>query len=904
MSVSRGVRLVEWGTAWLCGLAVMIYPAAFRRDYRDEVLSVFRRRLRRAGLRRGWSGALGFGLRGIADTVFSALRMRLHTPLEWQRSHRGARNTNRGRVGAAIWHDVRYALRTAVRRPALPATVVVTMALSIGATTAVFSVIDGVLLSPLPFPDPDRIVRLVGLNARSGAEIDAVNLEDVRDWRDQTEAFVAVAAYASTGRTLAGDGDPERVSGLMVSEGYFDTFGLVPAAGRFFVDDEHQFGSHPVVVLSAGLWQRRFGGDPGVVGTAIHLNDMPLTVIGVAPATGFDFPSSATQFWTPLLIDPTSWQFGRGPSWLSAVGRLRAGVPIDEAQSAVDVVVRRLAEAYPATNDGRGVRIRTLHDSVVGPAKPLLTLLVGTVAFVLLIGCVSVANLLLARAGERRREFAVRTALGAARSRLAGQVLTEGLVLALISGAVGTLIAHWGVDLLVSLSGGAIPRQGELGIDGRVLGFTLLVAVGTGMIFALAPALHAARSESTSDMQDAKDRSGVGLGIQGLRNALVMTQTALSVVLLIGAALLLQSLLRLSRVDPGYDPGGAVSFTVSPPSARYPTPEHVKGFYRDVLGRIAALPGVTAASVGDRVPLAGGSWFDSFRIEGSLSSAEDPVARIRVIAPGYFRALGVPVKRGRPFTQRDDLTGPSVAVVNASAAQRYFDGEDPIGRRVEFFGEVWQVVGVVGDVRHVGPDTPARPALYLPWPQSERIGSFWRQGRVVVRTAADPKAVVGLLRQAVRDVDPAIALGGLGTLQSDLSASLSQPRFRAALIGIFSVLALMLSVIGIYSVIAYTVSRRTREIGIRIALGSRIHMVEWLVVRRGLAMSLAAVTVGTMGALGLTRFLSSFLFEVTTMDPWTFVAVPIVLVGVAVAASYLPARRAGRIDPLAALRSD
>jgi putative ABC transport system permease protein len=628
---------------------------------------------------------------------------------------------------------------------------------------------------------------------------------------------------------------------------------------------------------------------------------VPFTIIGVAPSTGFDFPSSATQFWTPLRINPTSWQFGRAPRWLSGVGRLRRGMGVPDAQAAVDVVVGRLAEAYPETNEGRAVRIRTLQDAVVGPSKPLLTMLVGTVAFVLLMGCVSVANLLLARGGERRREFAVRMALGASKRRLAGQVLAEGLVLTVAAGGAGMLIAHWGVGLLLRVSGGAIPRQSEIGIDARVLGFTLLIALGTGLFFALAPAARAARIESTSGMQDVK---GGDTPVLGLRNALVMTQTALSVVLLIGAALLLQSLARLSRVDTGYDPSGAVSFTVSPPVARYPTAEHVKGFYRDLLERIGGLPEVTVASVGDRVPLAGGSWFDSFRIEGSASSAQDPAARIRVIAPDYFQALGVPVQRGRAFSERDDLAGPSVAMLNASAVRQYFDGGDPVGRRIEFFGEVWQVVGVVGDVRHAGPGMPARPALYLPWPQSERIEAFWRQGRVVVRTAGDPNAVVPLLRQVVRDVDPAIALGGLGTLQSTLSASLSPPRFRAALIGLFAVLALILSVVGIYSVIAYTVSRRTRELGIRIALGSRVQSVEWLVVRRGLALAVGAVFVGTAVALGMTRFLSSFLFEVTATDPWTFVGVPTLLLGVAVAASYLPARRAGRIDPLTALKSD
>lgn len=899
MTVSGGVRLAEWLAVVLCRMAVLLYPAAFRRAYRDEVEAVLRNGLRRAGLERGWPGALGYGLQSVADTLLSAVRMRVRPPHGV--SGRVLPPKRRGAFAEGVWHDVRYALRAAVRRPALPAAVIVTMALSIGATSAVYSVIAGVLLTPLPFPAPDRIVRLVGLNARTGAEIDAINFEDAEDWRNQTRVFSALASYASVTRTLAGDGDPERVSGVMVSQGYFDVFGLVPAAGRFFREDEHSFGSAPVVVLSAGMWQRRFGSDPAVVGTAIHLNDVPFTVIGVAPATGFDFPSSATQFWTPLLIDPTSWQYGRGPRWLSAVGRLRAGVDVPDAQAAVDVVVERLAEAYPETNLGRGVRIRTLQEAVVGPAKPLLGLLVGAVAFVLLMGSVSVANLLLARGGERRREFAVRMALGASSSRLTGQVLTEGLVVALMAGGAGVLIAQWGVGLLVAVSGGAIPRQSDIGIDARVLAFTILVSLATGIVFSLAPAARAARVGSGGGLQDVKED---GSGVLGLRHVLVMTQMALSVVLLIGAALLLQSLVRLSRVDAGYDPSGAVSFSVSPPVARYPTPEHVKRFYGDLLERIAVQPEVTVASVGDRVPLAGGSWVDSFRVEGFPTSTQDPMATIRVIGPDYFRALGVPLRRGRAFSARDDLAAPSVAMVNAAAARRYFDGGDPTRHRIEFFGEVWQVVGVVGDVRHGGPDTPARPAVYLPWLQSERIDSFWRQGQVIVRTAGDPTGVVATLRQVVRDVDPAIAVGDLGTLQAALSASLSPPRFRAVLIGLFAVLALMLSVVGVYSVIAYTVSRRTRELGIRIALGSRAQSVEWLVVRTGVAISLGAVLLGTLGAVGMTRFLSSFLFEITATDPWTFVAAPTFLLGVAVAASYLPARRAGRIDPLAALKSD
>lgn len=869
----------------------ILYPGDFRRRFGNDMTAAASQRAERERRQGRWNEAACW-LRTMLDILPSALRAR-------RPPSRRIEVNPRLPLGDVL-RDARYAMRTFVRKPAVPLAVVLTLSVGIGATTAMFSVIDTVLLRPLPYPAPDQLVRLVGRHRVQGSDINAVNLEDLRDWVRRSGVLSAATAYGSVNLTLTGEGTPERVYGGVVSQGYFRVLGVSPALGRPFAAGEFEFGGPRALVLTHDYWASRFGGDRTVLGRTLRLNDTPYQVVGVLPPNHTLIPSNDWRFVTPLVIDPASWQAGRGPTWLSALGRLEPGVSVQLAQHSLDLVVRDIGEEFPQVA-WRGVRVAPLKETVIGPARSMLRLLVLAVVFVLLIGCSSVANLLLARASNRRRAFAVRASMGAGRARLARQVLTESLVLAGIGGVIGVLLAHLGLDTVLGLSGGSIPRATEIGIDGRVLLFSALVSVAVGIGFGLAPALRVARVDLAAEMKEGGHGAGAGAAVQRVRSVLVTVQLAFSVVLLVSAGLLVKSLWRLSAVDPGFDPTGVITFSVTLPSARYGNDTLVNRFYQQLAARFSALPGVVAVGAADGLPPAGSSWFSSFTIGGVRPprEGEDPSTEIRRVTPGFFSAMGVPVRTGRSFDPTDRAGAPPVAVVNEASVTRYFDGQPPLGRRIGFDGRAFEIVGVVGDVRQSGIDTAPTPAIYFARDQLP-----FSSGYGVVRLSGDPWTLVPTLRDELRRIDPDIPLASVATLEERLGRSLVQPKFRAALLASFAGIALTLALLGIYSVVAFAVSQRTREIGIRIALGSDRNAVRWLILRQGLFVAGLALSLGIAGALAVAHLLESFLFGVRARDPATLAAVALLLLAVAVLASILPARAATRIDPMAALRSE
>lgn len=880
------------GAPWLYRLVVATCPKDFRRLYAADMIDLFEHRLaleRSRGLWRAWR----FVCRSLFDTAAVALRLR-HGPA--RRSKTPASGRGDGRI-IGILQDSRFAVRSWLRKPSVPLAVVVTLSLSIGAATAMFSVLNSVLLAPLPYPQPDRLVRLIGFDRTRGVEINAVNLEDVRDWANVPE-LESAAAYATQSQTLSGLGDPERIRVARVSEGFFRVLAVDPGAGRFLAPEEFVLGAERALVVSYGFWQRYFGGEPDVLGQRIRLDDVVHTVVGVMPPSRFQIPSNATDAWAALLIPPDSWQYGRGPSWLSAVARRTGSAGISEAQASLDVVAERLGEAYPETNEWRGVRVRSLRDAVVGSSRPMLFVLSGAVGVILLVGCASAANLLLARAGERRREFAVRAAIGAGSGRLTRQLLTEGVLLSTVAGGIGVILAYWSVGAIVAAGGNAIPRQGEISIDWRVLVFSGVVTIATGVLFALVPAVRVSRIDLARDIQDTANAAGASPGLQRLRSVLVVGEMTLSVVLLIGGALLAQSLWRLGRADLGFDASRVTSFDVSLPTARYGEFASVERFFDDLTEELSSLPGVARVAAVDRAPLASGTWTDGFAIGvREPRPGEDATADFRRVTDGYFETLGIPLQAGRAIRRTDRAESPPVVVVNRALVDRYFDGQDPIGNVVTTFGATREIVGVVGTVRHRALERDGMPTMYFPWRQME-----WQAATVLLQAGLGSAPGAAAIRERVRGIDPQLPIGRLTTMTDRVSGELALPRFRTGVVGGLSSLALLLSLFGVYSVVSYSVMLRSREIGIRVALGSGRGAVSWLVARQGLVLAGLAAVLGMGVAFGLSQVLDAFLYGVARSDLRTFVAVPIVVLGIGFLASLVPAIQASRADPVSALR--
>jgi putative ABC transport system permease protein len=796
--------------------------------------------------------------------------------------------------------DVRFALRMMRKSPGVTAVAVVTMALGIGATTAIFSVLNAVLLEPLPYPAAERLVAISEARVTRPGVQSSISVPDYLDWRAQATSFDGLAAYYSMSVVRTDGAEPEHLAAGSVSANFFETLGVVPAAGRGFLPNEEALGEHRVALLGYDYWRRAFGADPEAVGRSILLEGERFEIVGILPA-GFHMPllDAEPAVWVPLGYGPDDLQ--RGAHFMRAIGRLAPGVDAVQADADLDAVAARLAELYPDENAGHSASLTPLREQIVGDVRTPLLVLLGAVALVLAIACANVANLLLARASTRHQEVAVRMALGAARWRVIRQLLLESLAIAIAGGAAGLLLATWSVDALVALYPQGLPRTAPIGIDLGVLAFAAAISVATGLIFGIVPALQA------SDVALHEALKSGGRGSTAARNrtsaAFVVVQVALSLVLLVGSGLLLRSLYLLSSVDPGFDPDGVLTARVSLPDSTYEDSARQVEFAYELAARLRQSPGVEAAGVGYPIPFSQSNLSLSyFRPEQPpVDAAATTSANWRPVTPGYFQALRMPLLRGRDIADSDGAEAQPVMVVNETLARRCFGDEDPIGRRltIGYNDLTLEIVGIVGDVRSSTLEREPAPEMFTPFAQTP-LSSV----AVFARTSGDPGSLAPQVRATVRALDRNLAVYDVQTMAARLSTSLDRQRFSAALLGLFAAVALVLSAVGIYGVMSYTIEKRTREIGVLMALGAQQRDVLRLVVGRGMALALAGVGAGVLGAIVLSRALSGMLYGVSETDPLAFAATTLVLAAVAFVACYIPARRAARIDPAVALRSE
>jgi putative ABC transport system permease protein len=805
--------------------------------------------------------------------------------------------------------DLRYSARILIKNPGFTFIAVITLSLGIGANTAIFSVVNAVLLRPLPYYSPDRLMRVWGKNASQGSQPLTASLPDYLDWRDQNQVFEQIAAFSfvgGSGNLLGGD-QPERVTGLRVSANLFPLLGVKAALGRTFLLEDERASAEPVIILSHRLWATRFGSDPGIIGHTVTLSDRIFTVVGVMPA-GFQHPGiggPTTDVWRPLTQDAN--QMRREARHLQVLARLKPGIGLRQAQETMTVLARNLEQQYPNTNAGYAVSLVSLHETVTGEIRPALGLLLGAVAFVLLIACANVANLLLSRAAAREKEIAVRLALGAGRFRLIRQLLTESMLLSLLSGGAGLLIAIWGVDLLVALSAGNLPRAGQIAIDTQVLAFTIAISILTGLLFGLAPAFQASRLNPQESLKASGSTNAAVLRRFRLRYVLVISEVALALMLLVGAGLLIKSFLLLHRVDPGLEPDHALTMRVALPAAKYPKGERMVAFYRELVQRVEALPGVKSAGVVSWLPTSGQHITTRFAIEGrpATPSGEELSSDYRVISPGYFRAAGATLHKGRELSEGDNGQAQVVVVINEAMANRFWPGEDPLGKRMRVGIEQpvsCEVVGVIKEIKEFGPAAPPIPVIYGSYLQRPWIDMETRE--LVVRTATDPLNLVAAVRSAVWTLDKDVPVYNMSPMNELLAGATAKPRFSIILLGLFAAVALVLAISGLYAVIAYSVAQRAREIGIRVALGAQARDVLKLIVRQAMVLLLIGIAIGLAGAFALTRVMRTLLFEVKVTDPLTYVSIPLLLVVVALLACWIPARRATKVDPLIVLRHE
>jgi putative ABC transport system permease protein len=800
-----------------------------------------------------------------------------------------------------LWQDIRYGARMLLKQPSFTVVAVMTLALGIGANSAIFSVVNAVLLRPLALSEPDQLVNLYETLPQGGGALGSVSTPNLFDWREQNDVLTGIAAFTHADFSLQGTDSPQRIVGASVSANFFNLLGVAPLMGRGFVEGEDQPGNNHVVVITEQLWRRNFGADPQIVGKDIALNGENFTVVGVM-SSGFRFPSrriGAADAWVPLVFSQSQLA-NRGSHWLGTFGRLKPGVSFEQAQEQMSTIGSRLEQQYPNQQLGRNIKLASMHEDAIRAVRPALLILLGAVGFVLLIACTNVANLLLARAAGRRREIAIRTALGAGRGRLVRQFLTESMLLSTLGGVAGLIIARWGVDGLVALATGILPRSGEVALDGRVILFTLGITALTGLIFGLAPAIQVSRADVQSALKEGGN-AGNSPQRNWLRGALVVAEVSSSLVLLIGAGLLINSFMRLQQVDSGLRPENVLTCKITLPSGKYPTPDSMSNFYKQLFDRISSLPGVQSAGGTNMLPIQQYGNNGEITIEGQPPdpSGHGPLVEYRFATPDYFRAQGIPLLAGRFFTEQDQQNTEAVLIVNQTFARQLLPNEDPLGKRILNFGPNGaKIIGVVGDVKQSGLTNPVRPELFMPYTQ----GLWDHTMTVVARTTSDPVKLTALIREAVQEVDPNQPIYGVQTMEDVISASLSNQRLNMMLLGIFASVALILALIGIYSVMSYTVTQSTREIGIRMALGAQARDVLKLVVGHGLALTLIGVLLGVVAAFALTRLMSSLLFGVTATDPLTFIIVPAILILVAIVSCYVPARRATKVDPMIALR--
>jgi putative ABC transport system permease protein len=797
--------------------------------------------------------------------------------------------------------DTAYAWRVFRKQPGFTLIVVLTLALGIGANTAIFSVINAVMLRQLPFPNADHLVRLNESNPERGWPTFSVSHPNFLDWRAHNQTFEALAATIGENFNLRAGGEIEVVQGAAITADFLPVLGVTPALGRNFLPEEDRPGGNTrVALINHGFWQRRFGGDRAIVGKTLTISDNAYTIVGVLPES-FNW-SVRNELFTPLAPDPAS---NRGNHNLLVIGRLKPGVTWEQARADLNTIARQLAQQYPESNKGWSVTGQKFYDWIVPEQnRRALFVFAGAVMFVLLIACSNVANLLLARAAARQKELAIRLALGAGRGRIIRQLLSESLLLALVAGGLGLLVARWTVEALKTMNPATLPRLNELSIDGRVLAFSLLISLTTGVLFGLFPALQASRPDLIETLKDGGRSGGGSGGRQRVRGALVIAEVALSVALLIGAGLLLRSFAKLQNVELGFEPANLLTLRINLPRDRYQAHQECWAFYTRLLRETKALPGVQDAALTSSVPLSGlGNTGGAVQIPGRAAATDgQPSAAWRIVSPGYLRMLGIPL-RGRDFDERDGPESQPVTIISEEMARRYWPGEDPLGKPVtlrSLGNRTYTIIGVAGDVRSLGPDTEPGPTAYV----STAVMARAIQSRLVVRTRTEPAAQTAAVRGVLRSIDANVPVIDTQTVEQLLYASLGSRRFNMFLLGSFAVVALLLASIGLFGVMAYLVSQQTHEIGIRLALGARQRDVFRLVIGRGMLLAAMGAAVGLVAAFGLARYLETLLFQIKPHDGLAFTAAPALLLGVALLACYLPARRATKVDPVVALRHE
>ena len=795
-----------------------------------------------------------------------------------------------------LLQDIRFGARMLRRSPGFTAVAIIALALGIGGNTAIFSVVNAVLLRPLPYFEPDRIMRVFATAPERGLDRTSSSFHRATAIAEQSQFFEQAGSYTADTANLTGIDEPRQLTAIRMSAGVLEVLKARPAAGRNFLADEDKPGGALVVILSHNLWEKQFGSVPDILGKSITIDGGSYTVVGVM-GSEFNFPTRDVDVWLPRVFEPSFLNrdaVERGAGYLNIIGRLKPGAAKEQAQSEMESIAA--SHKIPENPDaGFGVAVVPMPEAATQGVRPTLFILLGAVGFVLLIACANVANLLLAKAAGRQKEIAVRAALGATRYRLMRQFLTESVLLALMAGALGVLLASWGVDVLVSAATGNIPRAAEISVDGSVLGFTGLIALLTGVIFGLAPAIQLSKADLNDALKDTGRGSTGGLRRARTRSALVIAEVALSVILLIGAGLLLKSFVLLQKVDSGFAPDHLLVANISLPTSRYAEPGQRSTFYSRLCQELAAVPGVVSAGITQSLPLSGSDARSPIAIDGRPVPpfAERPIVSLNIVSPEYFQTMGIPLLQGRTFTEQDNATAPVTVIVNQSFARRFFPDENPVGKRV-LMGlaqpQAREIIGVVGDVRQLGLDTAPAESFFLSSNQRPQLAMS-----VVVRTEGPPLSVSSAVRARVLTIDKDQPIASLQTMGEVVANSVSSQRFTSLLLGAFAAVALLLAAIGIYSVMAYTVSQRTGEIGLRMALGAQTRDVLGLVVRQGMGMTAVGLGIGLAGAFGLTRVMSTLLFSVSATDPMTFAAVPLLLAGVALLACFVPARRAAKV---------
>ena len=804
-----------------------------------------------------------------------------------------------------LFQDIRYGVRLLIKNKGFTAVAVFALALGISANTAIFSVVNAILLRSLPYSEPERLVVPVSVNAGRGSDRGSISYADYLDWSNEKEVFENVAVYSPQGADLTGGGEPERVQVAGVSEEYFAVMGVSPLIGRAFEADDFKLNSTRTLVISYKLWQRKFGGDPGILEQTVYLNGRPYPVIGVMPRDS-QWPD-AFDIWAPMAVgpDPGPDLMRRDNMIFAGVARLKRGVSIKQADAAMAGIASRLEQEFPESRKGWTNRAIDLREYIVGDQLQLaLMVLLAAVGFVLLIACVNVANLLLARAATREREIAIRLALGSGRVRLVRQLLTESVLLALIGGGIGLILAVWGVELLTALAPQDVPRIKEIQIDFRVLVFTIATSVITAVLFGLIPALHASKVNLNESLKEGGRSSGEGARGGRIRGALVVSEVVLSLVLLAGAGLMIRSFMRLQQVDPGFNTNNLLAMSLNCPSKRYPDNAQIIAFYKSVVDRVATSPGVESAAVSSALPLGGGGFYLGrvFLIEGHPEppAGPDNPAQWNVMGPGYFETTGIRLLKGRSFDDRDTADSNKVIIINETLANRMFPNEEPLGRRIRSWRDenlLREIVGVVSDVRYYGRDDQLRGLVYVPHTQNT-----WRSMSLTVRTTSDPAALISAVRDQIWSVDRDLAVDNPRTMNAILAQSVAPQRFSMMLLAVFAAIAMVLATVGVYSVLSYTVAQRSHELGLRMALGAQAGDVMKLVLMHGMKLTIIGVSIGLASAIALTRLMKSLLYEVGATDPVTFAIVTVLLMAVGLVACFIPARRATKVDPMVALR--